>query len=53
VISVTVAAIACLVVAVVGLLLHFTPTWWKPTIAAASFARAAMWFALPAAVWRQ
>ncbi len=44
----TAIGVLCLVVAAAGLLLHFTSTSWQPVIAAASFARLAMWLALPA-----
>jgi endonuclease/exonuclease/phosphatase (EEP) superfamily protein YafD len=44
----TVCAAVLLAGAVAGLLLHFVPTSWQPTIALASGARVAMWFAVPA-----
>jgi endonuclease/exonuclease/phosphatase (EEP) superfamily protein YafD len=43
-----VIGVFCLVVAVAGVVLHFTAIPWQPVIAAASFARIAMWLALPA-----
>jgi endonuclease/exonuclease/phosphatase (EEP) superfamily protein YafD len=47
---VTILAVGCLAVALAGLLAHHCATSWQPVVVAASFARPAMWFALPGAV---